>query len=124
MKGRIWAAPAPQTQEDNIMPKYLFEATYVGQGIKGLMEEGGTKRRDALTEALKSVGGTLESFYYAFGYYDVLGVFEAPDDASAAALSLLINSTGSVNVRLKPLLTVEDLDEAAKKTPAYRAPGK
>lgn len=52
------------------MPKYLFEATYVGQGIKGLMEEGGTKRRDALTEALKSVGGTLESFYYAFGYYD------------------------------------------------------
>ena len=105
------------------MPKYLFEATYVGQGIKGLMQEGGTKRRDALTEALGSVGGTLESFYYAFGYYDVLGVFEAPDDASAAALSLLINSSGNVNVRLKPLLTVEDIDEAAKKTPSYRAPG-
>ena len=40
-----------------------------------------------------------------------------------AALSLLINSTGSVNVRLKPLLSVEDLDEAAKKTPSYRVPG-
>ena len=105
------------------MPKYLFEATYVGNGIKGLMREGGTRRRDALVEALTSVGGTLECFYYAFGYYDVLGVFEAPDDASAAALSLLINSTGSVNVRLKPLLTVEDVDEAAKKTPSYRAPG-
>lgn len=105
------------------MPKYLFEGTYVGQGIKGLMQEGGTKRRDALAEALSSVGGSLESFYYAFGYYDVLGVFEAPDDASAAALSLLINSTGNVNVRLKPLLTVEDLDEAAKKSPSYRAPG-
>lgn len=105
------------------MPKYLFEATYVGQGIKGLMEEGGTKRRDALTQALSSVGGSLECFYFAFGYYDVLGVFDVPDDASAAALSMLINSTGSVNVRLKPLLTVEDLDEAAKKTPSYRAPG-
>ncbi|BAS07692.1 hypothetical protein AHiyo4_11140 [Arthrobacter sp. Hiyo4] len=105
------------------MPKYLFEATYVGAGIKGLMQEGGTKRREALTEALKSIGGSLESFYYAFGYYDVLGVFEAPDDASAAALSLIVNSTGSVNVRLKPLLTVEDIDEAAKKTPSYRAPG-
>ena len=104
------------------MPKYLFEATYVGQGVKGLMREGGTARREALTEALKSVGGTLESFYYAFGYYDVLGVFEAPDDASAAALSLLINSTGNVNVRLKPLLTVEDLDESVKNTPSYRAP--
>ncbi|UUL76173.1 GYD domain-containing protein [Pseudarthrobacter sp. Fe7] len=106
------------------MPKYLFEATYVGQGIKGVMQEGGTKRRDAVTEALKSVGGTLESFYFAFGYYDVLGVFDLPDDASAAALSMLINSSGSVNVRLKPLLSVEDIDEAAKKTPSYRAPGK
>ena len=105
------------------MPKYLFEATYVGQGIKGLMREGGTRRREALTEALSSVGGSLESFYYAFGYYDVLGVFEVPDDASAAALSLLINSTGNVNVRLKPLMTVEDIDEAARKTPSYRAPG-
>ncbi len=88
------------------------------------MQEGGTKRREAFKEALSSVGGTLESFYYAFGYYDVLGVFEVPDDASAVALSLLINSTGNVNVRLKPLLTVEDLDEAAKKTPTYRAPGR
>ncbi|WP_241976526.1 MULTISPECIES: hypothetical protein [unclassified Cryobacterium] len=40
-----------------------------------------------------------------------------------AALSLMINSTGSVTVRSKPLLTVTDLDDAAKKTPAYRAPG-
>ncbi|MDQ0635113.1 uncharacterized protein with GYD domain [Arthrobacter pascens] len=105
------------------MTKYLFEGTYVGQGIKGLMQEGGTKRRDAFAEALGSVGGSLESFYFAFGYYDVLGVIEAPDDASAAALSMLINSTGSVNVRLKPLLTVEDIDEAVKKTPSYRPPG-
>ena len=67
------------------MPKSV-EATYMGQGIKGLMQEGGTARRNALTEALKSVGGTLESFYYAFGYYDVLGVFEVPDDAGACGV--------------------------------------
>ena len=105
------------------MTKYLFEANYVGEGIKGLMREGGTKRRGALVDALKSVGGSLESFYYAFGETDVLGIFEVPEPADAAALSLMINSTGSVNVRLKPLMTPEDLDEAAKKTPSYRAPG-
>lgn len=60
------------------MTKYLFEANYVGEGIKGLMREGGTKRRDAVVEALKSVGGSLECFYYAFGETDVLGVFENP----------------------------------------------
>ncbi|MGO4492842.1 GYD domain-containing protein [Arthrobacter sp. 2YAF22_2] len=105
------------------MTKYLFEANYVGEGIKGLMREGGTKRRDALVDALKSVGGTLDCFYYAFGHTDVLGVFDVPSDADAAALSLMINSTGNVNVRLKPLMSAEDLDEAAKKTPTYRAPG-
>lgn len=105
------------------MTKYLFEANYLGDGIKGLLREGGSKRRDALTDALKSVGGSLECFYYAFGETDVLGVFEIPEQSDAAALSLMINSTGSVNVRLKPLLTPEDIDEAAKKTPSYRPPG-
>ncbi|WP_427173835.1 GYD domain-containing protein [Arthrobacter sp. 92] len=105
------------------MTKYLFEANYVDEGIKGLMREGGTKRRDAVVEALKSVGGSLECFYYAFGDTDVLGVFDIPDQASAAALSLMINSTGAVNLMLKPLMTPEDIDEAVKKTPAYRAPG-
>jgi uncharacterized protein with GYD domain len=105
------------------MTKYLFEGTYVGAGVTGLLREGGTKRRDALVEALNSVGGSLESFYFAFGETDVLGVFEVPDQTDAAALSLTINSTGSVKVRLRPLMTAEDLDEAAKKTPQYRAPG-
>lgn len=105
------------------MTKYLFESNYVGDGIKGLMREGGTSRRDAVVEALKSVGGTLESFYFAFGETDALGIIDIPDQAKAAALSLMINSTGAVKVHLKPLMTLEDLDEAAKVTPTYRAPG-
>ncbi|MES2094077.1 MAG: GYD domain-containing protein [Actinomycetota bacterium] len=105
------------------MTKYLFEANYLGEGLKGLMREGGTQRRAAVVEALESVGGSLECFYYAFGEPDALGVFEIPEQASAAALSLMINSTGSVTVRLKPLMTPEDLDESVKKTPSYRAPG-
>lgn len=105
------------------MTKYLFEANYVGDGIKGLMREGGTKRRDAVVEALKSVGGSLESFYFAFGDTDVLGVFDIPQSADAAALSMMINSTGAVDLRLKPLMTPEDLDEASKRTPSYRPPG-
>jgi uncharacterized protein with GYD domain len=107
-----------------IMTKFLFEANYVGEGITGLMREGGTRRREAVVEALNSVGGSLECFYYAFGETDVLGVFDIPDQSAAAALSLMINSTGAVRLRLKPLMTPEGLDEAARKTPSYRAPGK
>ena len=105
------------------MTKYFFQANYVGQGINGLMQEGGSKRRDAVIKALDSVGGSLECFYYAFGETDVLGVFEIPDQPSAVALSLMINSTGAVNLHLTPLMTPEDIDAAVGKTPAYRAPG-
>jgi uncharacterized protein with GYD domain len=105
------------------MTKYLFRANYVGEGIKGLMREGGSKRRDAVIEALKSVDGSLESFYYAFGETDVFGVFDIPEQSGATALSLMINSTGAVNLHLTPLMTPEDVDEAVRKTPSYRAPG-
>ena len=105
------------------MTKYLFQGNYVGQGIKGLMQEGGSKRRDAVVKALESVGGSLESFYYAFGETDVLGVFDIPEQSNAVALSLMINSSGAVNLHLTPLMTPEDIDAAVGKTPSYRAPG-
>jgi uncharacterized protein with GYD domain len=53
----------------------------------------------------------------------VVGICDFPDGASAAAVSMMINSTGMVKVSLSPLLTVEEIDAAASKTPEYRAPG-
>lgn len=105
------------------MPKYLARANYVGEGIQGLMTEGGTKRRDAAQASLESVGATMESFYYAFGDTDVFGIADFPDEASATAWSLMVNSSGAVSVNLVPLMTAEDVDAAAAKTPSYRAPG-
>ena len=105
------------------MAKYLLSGNYVGDGVKGLMAEGGSKRREAAAAAIKSVGGSLDSFYYAFGKTDVFGICDFPDVASAAAISLLINSTGAVAISLTPLMTPEDLDAAAAKSPSYRPPG-
>lgn len=105
------------------MAKYLIQGSYVASGVKGLMVEGGTKRRDAAAAAIKSAGGSLESFYFAFGDIDVIGICEFPDAASAVALSLLINSTGAVSLTLTPLLTCDDIDAATKKSPSYRPPG-
>ena len=107
----------------NGVPKYLVRANYVGDGIKGLMAEGGTKRREAVRASLESVGGTLECLYYAIGETDVFGVCDFPDEASATAWSLMVNSSGAVSLHLVKLMTPEDLDAAATKTPSYRAPG-
>lgn len=105
------------------MSKYLITGSYTADGVKGLMAEGGSKRRDAATAAVESVGGSMDVMYYSFGDADVVGICDFPDGASAAAVSMMINSTGMVNVSLSPLLTVEEIDAAASKTPAYRAPG-
>lgn len=63
------------------MPKYLFQSRYTSEGARGLMKEGGTSRRAATERALASVGGRLESFYYAFGGTDVFIVADLPDNA-------------------------------------------
>ena len=105
------------------MPKYLIQASYVGEGLKGLLKEGGSKRRDAVRQAIEGMGGKFESFYYAFGDYDVFGVADMPDNVSAAAFALMINASGAVNAKTTILLTPEEVDEAAKKTVDYRPPG-
>jgi uncharacterized protein with GYD domain len=105
------------------MAKYLYRACYVGKGVEGLMREGGTKRREAAAAAMTSVGGKLESFYYAFGEDDVVGVVDMPDVPSAVAASLIINASGAVTLKLTPLITPEEVDAASKKHPNYRPPG-
>ena len=66
------------------MAKYLVQGNYVGAGVAGLLKEGGSSRREAASKAIESVGGTLESMYYAFGDVDVYAIVEMPDTASAA----------------------------------------
>lgn len=105
------------------MSKYLVRANYVGDGVAGLLAEGGTKRTEAAQAALASVGGTIDCMYFAFGDTDVFAIADIPDQASAVAVSLLINATGSVSVELTPLMTAADVDEAVKKSPTYTPPG-
>jgi uncharacterized protein with GYD domain len=105
------------------MPKYLVRASYVGEGLKGLLKEGGSSRRDAVETVIKGMGGTLEAFYYAFGEDDVIGLADLPDNVSAAAFALAINASGAVQARTTVLMTPAEVDEAVKKTVNYRPPG-
>ncbi len=105
------------------MPKYLVQGNYVGDGIKGLLKEGGSGRRAAVEQLARSMGGTVEGLYYAFGESDVYLIVDMPDNASMAATALLVNASGAVTVKTTVLMTPEEMDEAVQKTPDYRAPG-
>ena len=105
------------------MPKYLFQGTYIGDGLKGLLTEGGSKRRETVEQTVRGMGGTLEAFYYAFGEDDVFAILDLPDNVTTAAFALTINRSGAVRVKTTVLLTPEEVDQVTKKSIDYRPPG-
>ena len=105
------------------MPKYLIQGSYTAEGTKGVRKDGGSKRRQVAEALMKEAGARLEAFYFTFGDMDFVGVVDAPDNVSIAAMSLAVNASGVTNLRTTPLLTPEEMDAAAKKQVTYRGPG-
>ena len=105
------------------MPKYLIQASYTNEGVKGIQSAGGSARRDAVKSALEGVGGSLESFYFGFGDADAYVTADLPDNQSAAAVAITVNAAGGAVVKTVVLLTPEEVDAAAQQSVDYRPPG-
>lgn len=97
------------------MPKYLFHINYLQPTVQEIVDQGGTHRKQRATALAEGAGGSLESFYFAFGATDAYAIGNLPDDESAASISLRVNQSGDVAVSVTKLLTVEQMDAAAKK---------
>jgi uncharacterized protein with GYD domain len=105
------------------MPRYLWQVNYSPQGAQGLLEQGGSARRAAITEMVESVGGRVESCYFAFGPDDLVVIGEVPDEVAAAALSVRTAASGAATSRTVALLTPEQIDEAVSRNVTYAPPG-
>ncbi len=105
------------------MAKYLFQGSYTVEGLRGLLREGGTKRREAVAQLVQALGGTLETFYYAYGGDDFFIIVDMPDSATATAASLAVNATGAVQFKTIVLISPAEVDAAVQQTVTYRPPG-
>jgi uncharacterized protein with GYD domain len=105
------------------MPKYLIQSSYTAEGARGILKEGGSSRVAYLKSLFESQGGKLEAFYWAFGETDVYIIVDVPDNVAAAAASLASSASGAARVKTVVLLTVEEIDAAAKRQVTFRAPG-
>ena len=105
------------------MARSMFIARYTSGGVKGVVTAGGSARRAAIQEMAKQLGGRLETFDFAFGEDDVYTTVELPDNKTAAAVALAINSTGHTSVRTVVLLTPEEVDAATTQSVHYTPPG-
>ncbi|AWK74723.1 MULTISPECIES: GYD domain-containing protein [Rhodococcus] len=105
------------------MPKYLWQVTYSSEGAQGLLTEGGTARREAITRMVESIGGTVESCYFALGGRDLFVIGDVPDEVAAAALGIRTAASGAARSESVMLLTPEQIDDAVRREADYRAPG-
>ena len=104
------------------MPKYLCQGSYTEQGLKGLLKEGGSKRRAMVEQLVKEMGGKLEALYYAFGNDDFHIIFDLPSNVDMAAVAMVANASGAVKSRITVLMTPEEVDVASKKQVNFRPP--
>ena len=94
------------------MPKYLVQSCYTAEGLKGVLKEGGSKRKEAIEQAAQAMGGTAEAVYFAFGDVDVFVILDLPDNVSATAGSLIVNASGTSKTTYTVLITPEEVDQA------------
>ena len=107
------------------MPLYMSQVAYTSEAVAALTRNP-EDRVDVFERLVEGMGGWLLSFYYSFGEYDVLVIYEAPDESTAAAIVLAAVSPGHLSrVKTTVLLTVEEGLEAMRKAgeATYRAPG-
>lgn len=105
------------------MPKYLLEVNYTLDGVRGVVAKGGSAREETARKAAESLGGKLDSFYFAFGGTDVYTVADMPDNAAAASLALTVTAGGGAVVRTVVLLSPSEIDSATKQKVLYTPPG-
>ncbi|HUK60673.1 MAG TPA: GYD domain-containing protein [Stellaceae bacterium] len=106
------------------MAKYLIHAAYTAEGLRGLQKDKASGRREAIAKAMEAVGGKLDALYFSLGEDDVLVIVDCPDIVSIGAVAIAVSATGLVRTRTTALMTVEEVDRALAKSPAYRPPGK
>ena len=100
------------------MPRYLVQASY-NSGAVGDLIANPQDRSAALRTVMERMGGRIESFYFAFGEYDVVAIGDMPDNVSMAALSMAVGATGVLSsLKTTVLLTMDEAVEAMRKAGA------
>lgn len=88
------------------MTTYIMLANWTEQGARSVKES--PRRLDAAKKALEEMGGRFTSFFMTMGDYDIVAVYEAPDDAVSARFTLQVGMLGNVRTR-----TLKAFPEAA-----------
>jgi len=101
----------------------MAQVAYSTEGWQALVKNP-QNRIEAVRPAIEKLGGKIDTAYFAFGEYDVVVIFQMPENVNAAAFAIAVAAGGACkSVKTTPLLTTAEAVEAMKKasTAGYRA---
>ncbi len=95
------------------MPTYITLLRFTQQGIQNIKES--PNRIEAARKAFEARGGRLRDVYAVTGQYDMIGIIEAPDDETAAALLMIIAQRGNAITETLRAFTMEETREVVRR---------
>ena len=89
------------------MATYIVLGNYTDQGIRNIKDT--LKRTEAVKEIARKTGVTMKEIFWTLGAYDLVSIFEAPDDQSMTAFGLSIGTLGNVRTQTLRAFSAADM---------------
>ena len=77
------------------MALYMYQAAYTVESMAAQIKQP-LDRIEAVWPSLEAMGAKILAGGYPFGEYDVLVIYEAPDDTTAASVAMAVAAGGAV----------------------------
>ncbi len=102
----------------------MYSGNYTEAGIKGLLNEGGTARKEETIRVVEALGGKVEAYYWCYGEIDFMTIMEFPDNIAVTGMALNVAASGKFKGHITPLITSDEMDTMIKVDMAnFRYPG-
>ena len=97
------------------MALYMYQAAYTAESIAAQIKEP-QDRVEAVRPALEALGAKISVGGFPFGEHDVLVVYEAADDTTAASVAMAVAAGGAVrSAKTTRLLSGQEWIESLRK---------
>jgi len=95
------------------MAKYVVLVNWTDQGIRSVTDT--TQRADQVRQMVEQLGGRMELLLWTLGRYDLVGIMEAPDAETVAAVGLRIGMQGAVHTETLRAFDAEEMGQILAK---------
>ena len=89
------------------MAKYIVLVNWTDQGIRSVTET--TQRAQHVRQMVEQMGGRMDTLLWTQGRYDLVGIMEAPDEETAAAVGLRVGTQGAVRTETLRAFDAEEM---------------